>query len=171
MELTPANVSSLLRQVQDAQDRACSVVAETFQSKGSIEKALKAIALGHGVGKNPEGFCLCKAADMPCRHPERLSCLGCRFEICTKALLLRYAAIHQQLAHLTDKMPDEERNRRRYLCEKFTYPAIFEILSHLKEETAETLPCRPGSSLCRCAAAPFMSWKTPAAQVLRMSAQ
>ena len=138
MELTPANVSSLLRQVQDAQDRACTVVAETFQSKGSIEKALKAIALGHGVGKNPEGFCLCKAADMPCRHPERLSCLGCRFEICTKALLLRYAAIHQQLAHLTDKVSDAERNRRRYLCEKFTYPAIFEILSHLKEETAET---------------------------------
>ena len=60
--------------------------------------------------------------------------MGCKYEIRTKAMLLRYAVNHHELMQ-TDGLSETEIRRRIYLCKTTTYPAIREILIHLESET------------------------------------
>ena len=129
--LTPGQTAKALQLVQVAEDYACDVIKAVCHSKESIETALKKIACGYGTGKEQDVYCLCKAAGMECKHKDRLSCMGCRFEIRTKALLLRYAVMHQELMRTTEDMSELERARRKHLCKTVTYPAMKEILMHL----------------------------------------
>lgn len=137
LAISPAMVSDLLRCVQLAQDRACETAMEVCGNRETMEYALQAIALGHGTGKDPEGYCLLKTVGQTCADKGRLSCLGCRFEIKTKALLLRYAVNHFALYGDPSGLSQQERQRREYLCRTITYPAIAEILRSLTLVTAE----------------------------------
>lgn len=135
MGLTPVQIANTLERVQKAEDYACEVVRDVCQSSKSIEHALKQIALGRGTGKDPDGYCLCKAAGMDCRYKDRLNCMGCKYEIRTKALLLRYAVVHQGLIRANGAESETERERCMYLCRTITYPAMQEILAHLDVES------------------------------------
>lgn len=136
--LAPAQIADLLRYVQHAEDCACEVIQSVCQSQETIAHALKSIAMGHGTGKDPEGFCLCKAAGKECIQKDRLNCMGCKYEIRTKALMLRYAVVHQSLLQTSDDMNSKDTERRKHLCKTVTYPAMQEILVHLNAHaTAE----------------------------------
>ena len=132
--LTPAQTANILQSVQYAEDAACEVIQTICQSRKSMEQVLQQIAMGHGSGKSYDVFCLCKAAGMDCKHKRRLNCMGCKYEIRTKAILLRYAVNHHKLMQ-TDGLSETEIRRRIYLCKTTTYPAIREILVHLESET------------------------------------
>lgn len=137
LALSPVMVSDLLRCVQVAQDRACETAMEVCGNRETMEHALQAIALGHGKGKDPECYCLLKAVGQTCADKGRLSCLGCRYEIKTKALLLRYAVNHYQLYGNLSGLPQQERQRREYLCRTITYPAMAEIINNINPNTSE----------------------------------
>lgn len=128
--LTPAEVANTLACVQNGMDRAHDIVMAEFQNKQSIETALKNMALGNGRGKYPDVFCLLKANGKTCLHKDNAACKGCKFEILTKAALLRYASIYQQLSD-TDLLSEEEKTRRRYLCNTVLWPKLVEILTHI----------------------------------------
>lgn len=132
--LTPMDAANALQCVQLAQDRAVDVVREVCNDLNTMASVLQAIALGHGIGKDQDGYCLCKATGNACKCSERLGCLGCRYEITTKALLLRYAVIHQHLVS-GEVMPSPEQERRKYLYSNITWPAMVEILTHLNSGT------------------------------------
>lgn len=132
--LTPAQTANILQSVQYAEDAACEAIQTICQSRESMEQVLQQIAMGHGSGKNYDVFCLCKAAGMDCNQKRRLNCMGCKYEIRTKAMLLRYAVNHQKLMQ-TDGLSETEIRRRIYLCKTTTYPAIQEILVHLESGT------------------------------------
>lgn len=133
--LAPAQIANTLQHVQNAEDYACELVKSVCQSRESIEHALKQISLGRGTGKDPDGFCLCKAAGMDCRNKDRINCMGCKYEIRTKALLLRYAVVHQSLIRGNGAESETDKARHMYLCKTVTYPAMQEILVHLDAET------------------------------------
>lgn len=135
--LSPAGAAGVLQCIQIAQDRAVETLAEVCQDNATIESALKMIASGRGHGKDQDVYCLCKAAGKTCLHRDRLSCLGCKYEIKTKALLLRYAVVHQSLAS-ADGTSDAEQIRRKYLYTNVTWPAMMELLSHLEHDTIPT---------------------------------
>lgn len=135
--LSPAGAAGVLQCIQIAQDRAVETLAEVCQDNATIESALKMIASGRGHGKDQDVYCLCKAAGKTCLHRDRLSCLGCKYEIKTKALLLRYAVVHQSLAS-ADGTSDAEQIRRKYLYTNVTWPAMMELLSHLERDTIPT---------------------------------
>jgi hypothetical protein len=63
--------------------------------------------------------------------------MGCIYEIRTKALLLNYATLHHQLYHISQDMSPIERDRRKYLAETVTFPAIAEIMSHIDAATSQ----------------------------------
>ena len=135
--LTPTNISDTLACVQKAMDQACDTVLEVFQSKETISAALKAIALGHGVGKELDAFCVLKAAGKGCVCKSRLNCMGCQYEIKTKALLVKYAANHRFIADNSEGLSEKEKERRKYLYTTLTWPAMVEILSHMDSVTNE----------------------------------
>lgn len=128
--LTPVVVANTLTCVQNSMDRALDIVMAEFQDKESIEAALKNMALDNGTGKYPDVFCLLKANGKSCSHKANPDCKGCKFEILTKATLLRYATIYQKLADTT-LLSEEEKNRRKYLCNTVVWPRLVEILTHI----------------------------------------
>lgn len=136
--LSPMQVSKLLRHTQDMEDKAVETVMATCQDPTALELALQNIALGHGTGKDYDVFCLLKALGKECAFKERSSCLGCRFEIRTKALFLQYAVNHQQLLSAAESAPGTEKARLEHLCRTTTYPAMAEILSHLKPSSIDS---------------------------------
>lgn len=135
--LTPYQTTNILRYVQKAEDDANEIIRAVSQDKETIRKATKRIALGHGLGKNPDCYCLRKAAGYDCEFKNRLNCMGCRYEIRTKALLVHYAQMHKNLTHFEDATGELERKRRVYLCKEVTYPAMQEIVLHLSEQPGE----------------------------------
>ena len=82
-------------------------------SKGTLSTALREIAMGHGTGKDRDVFCVWKAAGKPCSNKARLSCMGCRYEIRTKALLLRYATNHRIRASSSEAMSEADIARKK----------------------------------------------------------
>lgn len=137
MELTPSNITNLVQCIQAAEDRACEVAVSVCRSKSVMEDALKAIALGHGIGKDPDMFCIRKAIGMECAEKSRLNCIGCMYEIRTKALLLNYTTLHHQIYRFSQGISPVERERRKYLAETVTFPALVEIMSHIDAATSQ----------------------------------
>jgi len=138
-----ASLDHMLRFVQTAEDNAIEVVREitTKEPRKIAQEALNSIALGHPVGKDAESLCLRKAAGQQCFEPGRLNCLGCRYEIKTKALLMRYLANHLKLqAELKDPSIatlEMEVERRQYALQKIIFPAITEIVTQLKGQLSQ----------------------------------
>lgn len=128
--LTPAEIANTLACVQNGIDRAHDIVMAEFQDNLSIEKALKNMALGNGTGKFPDVFCLLKASGKTCLYKAQADCKGCKFEILTKATLLRYASAYQQLSD-TNLLSEKEKARRKYLCNTVLWPKLVEILTHI----------------------------------------
>lgn len=135
LRLSPANTADILRCVQNAMDRACQTVAEVSQDKETLSSALREIAMGRGTGKDQDVFCVWKAIGKQCVDKARLSCMGCQYEIRTKALLLRYATNHRILTASCEAMTEAEKTRKKFLFTQVTWPAMTEILTHLSSVT------------------------------------
>ncbi len=135
--LTPANAASLLSCIHHVEDQACETVMSVCQNTSTMKDALQAIALGHGLGKDPTTYCLLKAIGKQCAYRERASCLGCRMCISTMGLFSQLAMNHQSLLLSASKASGLEKKRLEYLCRSTTYPAIAEILSHLRSEEVD----------------------------------
>ena len=135
--LTPANAASLLSCIHHVEDQACETVMAVCQDTTTMKDALQAIALGHGLGKDPTTYCLLKAIGKHCAYRERASCLGCRMCISTIGFFSQLAINHQSLLLSASKASGLEKKRLEYLCRSTTYPAIAEILSHLRSEEVD----------------------------------
>lgn len=135
--LSPLQTTNILQCIQEAEDRACEIIQSVCQSSESVNHALKSIVFGYGKNKDQDGYCLCKAAGMECKYKDRLNCIGCTYEIRTKALLLRYAAIHQDMYQASILGDNAEKARLMYLRKTVTYPALQEILTHIDNDVKE----------------------------------
>lgn len=131
--LTPYHSDVIRKMVMQAQDSAMAVVKELLQEGVTAIGILDTIAQGSGLGKTPEDLCLRKAAGLACCDVSRQSCLGCRYEIRTKALVVRLTSAW---SNLTQQMASEEndciRKRNLYLAQEVLLPCLTEISCHLK---------------------------------------
>lgn len=122
--------------IERAMNEAVTVVEEVANGKADMEDILHAIALGHGCGKDCTSICLCKAADQQCKCPARLNCLGCRYEIKSKAVLVQYIMHSVQLKNKTCTSLVEQQ-KRDWLLENTINPAIQEISYHIRQSADE----------------------------------
>ena len=76
-----------------------------------------------------------KAAKLPCKFPERQRCLGCRYEVKTKALLLQYISSYDRLQTIAARTEDDFERRKAAALSQAQLAAISEIVHHLKPET------------------------------------
>ncbi len=95
---------------------------------GLLEKLVAECA----PAKEPEYFCLRIAAGDKCACPDRGSCLGCGYEIYTKASLHIVAKEFRRLYKAKEAAEGFEKTRRRNLLEKVLVPAITQMLASMK---------------------------------------
>ena len=122
--------------IERAMNEAVAVIEEVARGKADMEDILHAIALGHGRGKDCTSICLCKAADQRCKCSARLNCLGCRYEIKSKAVLVQYIMHAVQLKNkLCTSLVEQQ--KRDWLLENTINPAIQEISYHIRQSADE----------------------------------
>jgi hypothetical protein len=102
-----------------------------------MKDVLTTLALGCAPGKDQGSMCMCKAADMQCQEPSRLNCLGCKYEVKTKALLVKYIIAYNEMWADTEGLLDTDIQRQRWLANHIYAPAIGEIQAHLLESTTD----------------------------------
>ena len=90
---------------------------------------------GHGHGKDRCGLCIAKAAGLQCRFPDRQGCLGCQYEVKTKALLLRYLSNYDRLHMIAEGTGVEFEKRKAMSLMHAQFTAISEIAHHLSAAT------------------------------------
>jgi hypothetical protein len=137
--LPAGEIEKIVRACQKAEDEANDLVRDLLGNEDYKEKAgdfLKSILMGEAAGKDFGSICVLRASGHKCVEPSRPGCLGCIYEIKTKALLLHYlkeySRISKELEDKSIKSNKIEVERRRYIINNVIYHAIEEILITLE---------------------------------------
>ena len=132
----PFVLDKAMRYTQVAMDRAVEIVQRCV-TEHSAKTVLTAIALGCATGKDQNAQCLCRAAQIRCQYPHRHGCLGCEYEIVTKALLMKLVQAYDILWKENDDVSSLEQQRNKWLANHMYAPAIAEVHMHLLDAGAE----------------------------------
>ena len=139
--MTPAKADELQRLVLRAEDEATELVQTLCTSKERSNQAMAAILSDDTTwGKDRKSHCLLVALGQACKQPMRQRCMGCPYEIRTKAMFVDLCkALYQQQAVLQNQeKSDMEREKAKWLMERTLWPMIVEIQCHLPSETAKS---------------------------------
>lgn len=97
LAMTPYSVDMVRQTVMKAQNTAIATVKDLLREDVNAVSILENLAIGSGLGKTQNDICLRKAANLSCSEGNRHNCLGCKYEIKTKALLARLATSYHDL--------------------------------------------------------------------------
>ena len=130
-------IDQLKRCIAEAQDSAMAVITSISAEKTARrpKDILISLTNGHGHGKDRCGLCIAKAAGLQCRFPDRQGCLGCQYEVKTKALLLRYLSNYDRLHMIAEGTGVEFEKRKAMSLMHAQFTAISEIAHHLSAAT------------------------------------
>lgn len=123
-----------LRCVQTAMDDAASTVQSLAVGQQELNDALFTLAAGRAHGKDMETQCVAKATGQGCKCPERSECLGCRYEIPSKVVLLKYLVAHQDCLATTESTIEAE--KKRWIDANIIMPKIADIAAHMHTATS-----------------------------------
>lgn len=136
--LPTAHLDNIVRYTQQAENEAIEALKAVMNKSPNTGAAdvLRTIIHGGAQGKQEDSLCLCRAANVPCQELLRSDCLGCRFEIKSKAVLLQYLnnylRLHETACDGSGKYSDMERNRAIWILKNRVNPAVAEIMTFLK---------------------------------------
>lgn len=138
--LQAGEIERIVRICQKAEDDAIALVKDLLgksEYKENANNTLKSILMGDAVGKDRGSLCILRASGHNCIKQDRLGCIGCTYEIKTKALLIHYIKEHSRLSkELEDKSIKSnvtESERRKHVINRIIYPAIEEIIVNLED--------------------------------------
>ena len=100
--IPPSGIESLVRANEQALDQARLVIRDLLSRNADMRSALGRIASGEAAAKQENFLCAMTAAGFPCPFPNRRGCIGCPYEICTKAALHQLTAEFERLQSLPD---------------------------------------------------------------------
>ncbi len=131
-----------IEQITGAVDMALLKVRECtrlFMSNSAVsdcreaaERLLEKIAAGIAVSKQPEFFCLRIAAGDRCINADRGTCLGCGYEIYTKAAFYLVVNEFHRLVMARKEATGIDAERYGALLEKVVTPAITQMMASMK---------------------------------------
>ena len=131
-----------LEQVTGTVDRALVKVRECtrlFMTNSAVadcreaaERLLEKIAAGIAAAKQPEYFCLRVAAGDGCACADRVTCLGCGYEIYTKAAFYSVVKEFRRLYLAKKSAKGIDAIRYGVLIEKAVTPAITQMMTSMK---------------------------------------
>ena len=98
----------------------------------AAERLLEKIAAGIAAAKQPEYFCLRVAAGDGCACADRGTCLGCGYEIYTKAAFYSVVKEFRRLYLAKKSAKGIDAIRYGVLMEKAVTPAITQMITSMK---------------------------------------
>lgn len=140
LDMTPAEVENVITVADSVKAESIKLAAQIYESdnkKEAIIQLLHRIGNGTAVSKNNNVYCLLTAMEKPCPYTTS-NCIGCEYEIGTKATLFAMAAELKRVKKLFDDETDEMlRAKYRHMMKDQIMPAINELLTCMKQEYGE----------------------------------
>ncbi|MBQ3795592.1 MAG: hypothetical protein II842_04815 [Butyrivibrio sp.] len=112
--------------VRRAMTRAQEIVLGMTMEE--IPVVLQKLASGYAPGKQDEMLCVRTAAGFGCCDPCRSSCVGCGYEVYTKAAFHLLIKEFVRISKKRDSATGSERDRYKMILEKGLMPVIVEII-------------------------------------------
>jgi len=109
-----------------------SILHDLSAIKEGIGGVLQNIAAGGAPSHQEECLCLMTAAGFSCRFPERGGCVGCGYEIYTKAAMHTLMKEYARLAGLKNGAAAENAWRYEKILEQAILPAVSEMIAAVK---------------------------------------
>lgn len=98
---------------------------------GRLGDALQMVASGAAASRQPETLCLRTAVGLPCCAPFRGGCIGCGYEIYTKAAFHLLMKEYTAITEMKNKASGPERERLKSILAKGIIPAVGQMLESL----------------------------------------
>ena len=128
--ITPSGIEELVRLNDRSLIQARETVKSVVTGKEEIPVVLQRIVSGNSVGKQEGILCLMVACGYTCYYPEHSVCVGCRYEIYTKAVMHQMIGEYVRMRGLC-KGRDGWRYKK--LIEKSVLPPIGELLKTVRQ--------------------------------------
>jgi len=128
--ITPSGIEELVRLNDRSLIQARETVKSVVTGKEEIPVVLQRIVSGNSVGKQEGILCLMVACGYTCHYPEHSVCVGCRYEIYTKAVMHQMIGEYVRMRGLCK---GREGWRYKKLIEKSVLPPIGELLKTVRQ--------------------------------------
>ena len=127
--ISPSGIEALARAGERALGQAQLVIQSLLSRNADMRTVLSKVASGEAAAKQEKFLCALIAAGFPCSFPERRSCVGCPYEICTKAALHQLVSEFERLQSLSS---GKDGWRAREIARAAILPVIQEFLSTMR---------------------------------------
>ena len=112
--------------------------ADNADLKSNVLRILQNIACGNAASKQNECMCLMSAMNIECKNPNTRQCIGCKYEISTKATVYVLMGEFNRIYALREKTDTEPlRNKYTRILKDIVTPAIAEILICIRDTYGE----------------------------------
>jgi hypothetical protein len=139
--LVPAQIENLTAAVELSMNRASGIVGELIGNinadKQELGAILQNIASGNAPSRMDECLCLMSAVGERCPNPNRVSCIGCGYEILTKSAMQLLIREYGRLNRQRKTTADSESWRYSAMLNSAVLPAIAEIVACTKSLAPE----------------------------------
>lgn len=144
LDMTPNEVESLVKLSEtsriNARNTIVKVLGDNTQKKDILLNILHNIASGQAVSKQNECLCLITALNRMCPYKDRGQCIGCEYEISTKATVFLLVSEYNRMMNLYDKSSDElSKMKYKNLLKQQVLPSLDEILECVGEQYGDNV--------------------------------
>lgn len=127
--IRPSGIENIVQACEVSMARAREAVSEIMSKRTDIAALLQEIASGEAVGKQDGCLCVMSGGGFPCPFPERAGCIGCRYEIHTKAVLHELSGEYARMRGLAG---GAEGWRYQEMLRRAILPVIGEYITEMK---------------------------------------
>ncbi len=140
--LSPHEIESLVAIIDTAQQKAKNAISEVVSSGCDILTVLHRIASGQAFSYRDESQCLLSAIGKTCVFEKRRPCVGCKYEISTRATFFELITEYNRMKTIYDNGTDDlEKDKCKHFINTIIVPSLdlmlFSIRKDYGDETFE----------------------------------
>lgn len=145
LKMTAGQIENTISLIEDTMVAAKNIVDEIVdinqddaKRKATILRILHNIGCGKAISKNDDCLCLMTAMEKRCPYPDQGQCIGCSYEIHTKATIYVLSSEFKRLITLRNNAQTSLlQNKYTGLLKETVLPALNEIFICIKENYGE----------------------------------
>lgn len=139
LDLSLSEIESIVTISNQSQKQSAELIEEILSDddnkRNNILRILHRIGNGNAVSKQDECLCLISAMKKFCPYHDRLSCIGCKYEISTKSTVFLMISEYNRLLALYNETSDDRlKEKYKALIKETVLPAVDELLQCIKEQ-------------------------------------
>lgn len=138
--MTPAEIEATVRKSTAVYKKSSEIVKKLYSAtdKESIIMALHRIGNGEAVSKQDECECLLTAFHKVCPYNDKHNCIGCEYEISTKATMFLMVSEYKRLVKQLNSVTSlNEKEKNEYLLKNIILPTMDEMITCVAENYGE----------------------------------